>query len=87
MVDVGFVPGFEALELLHDRVFRRNNIRMKDTRAVPQELSADQIDISLRLPPARGRTMDRHKPSSLLNVINERLLLIGRPSAVIRVDD
>ena len=78
VMDIGFVPAFEAAEALHDFMFWCNNLGCESFATVLFELCAAQFDVLVRIQKAIGRTVQWNKAMTACNVIQEcRFLAFG----------
>src|SRR5205823_3462026 len=85
-VDVGLVPALEAAETLHERMIGLRDRRAKSAGVVRVELSADEIDIRIRLDEAVRSAVDRDEALAGSDIVEQCLLLLGGDRRGVGVD-
>jgi hypothetical protein len=86
MMDVSFVEALESGVALNDRVVGARNNLPHARPAVGFELGADELHDRVRIAKAVGRTMNRHEPAALVDVAQQRLLLLRLNPVDVRVE-
>ena len=91
MVDVGLVPGLEAVVALGDRVLAVDDLRPERAGAVAEELAAHEADVLLAVPEAERGAVDGHQGASPADPLQQGRGPLAPPAVraeqvVVRID-